>query len=190
MRPTDQRPLRAAFAALGRTESWIVLLATLTAICALTFGGTSCSKSHRPIPTAPAAMPDGPGSPIDSLDLAQHREAWAAAGRNSYTLLYRRWCFCAMTNVLVAIDVRENQAHGIEVVEDPSQNNWSEDELRRYLSVTIDDLFSLVEDALRLEAKTLLVAYDPERGYPEFLSIDYDEWTVDDEIVIQAKMGE
>jgi hypothetical protein len=73
---------------------------------------------------------------------------------------------------------------------DPCHHDWSEDQLRRALGVTVDDLFSTVAEALRYGADSLFVTYDTQRGYPEYVSIDYDIRMADDEIVFQAKLDE
>jgi hypothetical protein len=93
-----------------------------------------------------------------------------------------------MADVLVLIMVRDDQVERIEVVQSSYQHEWSEDQLWRSMNLTIDDLFALVDHALSRGADSLSVIYDSELGYPEYVSIDFSEQAVDDEIRFQAKL--
>lgn len=51
---------------------------------------------------------------------------------------------------------------------------------------TIDDLFLIVDDALRTGAHELDVAYDEAYGFPRLIDIDYDVHAVDDELNVRS----
>ncbi|HEX9894501.1 MAG TPA: DUF6174 domain-containing protein [Gemmatimonadales bacterium] len=51
---------------------------------------------------------------------------------------------------------------------------------------TVDDLFLIVDDALRTGADELDVRYDPSFGFPRLIEVDYQRHAVDDELTVRA----
>jgi hypothetical protein len=46
---------------------------------------------------------------------------------------------------------------------------------------TVEELFEAVEAAIRAEPYQIASAYDPARGHPVALAVDYDRYAVDEE---------
>ncbi|MEP7001727.1 MAG: DUF6174 domain-containing protein [bacterium] len=111
--------------------------------------------------------------------LASARERWAANGTASYDFTISLSCFCA-PNALrpVVVVVSNGVVHGRKYkdtgadVTPPFSTAYS----------TIEGLFGIVEDARSRNAAQLDVVYDPERGYPTRISIDYVAKAIDDEV--------
>ena len=109
--------------------------------------------------------------------LGEQRARWQALGLNDYTYDVQRICFCPfregvrVTVVDGAVAGATDLATG-EVLE-PNEVQW-------YL--TIDDLFDLVQDAYDRNAHEVQVEFDPSRGYPTRIYIDYSEMIADEEL--------
>ena len=115
------------------------------------------------------------GPEVDRL--GEQRALWQALGLNDYTYDVQRICFCPfregvrVTVVDGAVAGATDLATG-EVLE-PNEVQW-------YL--TIDDLFDLVQDAYDENAHEVQVEFDPSRGYPTRIYIDYSEMIADEEL--------
>lgn len=53
-------------------------------------------------------------------------------------------------------------------------------------SLTIDELFEVIQDAVEANVYRLSVKYHPDLGYPISISIDHDSLVVDDEVGYSA----
>ena len=51
----------------------------------------------------------------------------------------------------------------------------------------VEGLFEVVQDALDRDAHRVTVLYDPTLGYPREISIDYLEFAIDEELMLNAE---
>lgn len=116
---------------------------------------------------------------LSSTAVADFRARWEAAGIADYEYEYRRQCECLDTRP-ARIEVRNGR------VANATYSDSGEPTGPNAATPTIDDLFDLIESAIRDEAATLRVSYDPRLGYPTQITIDYDVETADDEMEIEA----
>lgn len=111
-----------------------------------------------------------------------HRAAWEAAGVSDYEYEIHRQCECSPEWVRPA---------RVLVIGGEVEEAWYSDSGSLAPSPgyypTVDDLFDLIEEAIRREAPGLQVSYDPVLQYPTTISIDYDLEVVDDELSITAR---
>ena len=115
------------------------------------------------------ASPTTPGN-----DLAEHRALWEAQGLTDYTFDVRRVCYCQFVGD-VRVTVKDGVITGVteiasEVARDPETFR------------TIDGLFDLVQDAYDRDAHEIQVEFDPGRGYPTRIWIDYVQMMADEEV--------
>ena len=115
------------------------------------------------------ASPTTPGN-----DLAEYRALWEAQGLTDYTFDVRRVCYCQFVGD-VRVTVKDGVITGVtelasEVARDP-------DTFR-----TINGLFDLVQDAYDRNAHEVKVEFDPSRGYPTQIWIDYVRMIADEEM--------
>ena len=97
--------------------------------------------------------------------LGEQRALWASQGLTDYTFDVVRICYCQFV-ADVRVTVKDGVITGVtelasEVARDP--------ELFR----TIDGFFDLVQDAYDRDAHEVQVEFDPSRGYPTRIWIDY-----------------
>jgi hypothetical protein len=126
----------------------------------------------------PLAAACGSDSEVDRrLDgLAAARSVWIAAAPATYEFTYSRLCFC-----LVEFPARVQVDAGVvtRVVDLQSSETLSAE--RNAGFPTVEELFIELDDLIRLEPFRLEVQYDPELGYPSFVSVDIEERVVDEE---------
>ena len=121
------------------------------------------------------ACGDSTGPEMDRL--GEQRALWEAQGLADYTYDVRRVCFCPfregvrVTVVAGVVAGATDLATG-EVLEP--------NEVQLYL--TIDGLFDLIQDAYDRNAHEVQVEFDPSRGYPTRIYIDYSEMIADEEL--------
>ena len=106
--------------------------------------------------------------------LGEQRALWASQGLTDYTFDVVRICYCQFV-ADVRVTVKDGVITGVtelasEVARDP--------ELFR----TIDGLFDLVQDAYARDAHEVQVEFDPGRGYPTRIWIDYVQMMADEEV--------
>ena len=106
--------------------------------------------------------------------LGEQRALWASHGLTDYTFDVVRICYCQFV-ADVRVTVKDGVITGVtelasEVARDP--------ELFR----TIDGLFDLVQDAYDRDAHEVQVEFDPSRGYPTRIWIDYVLMIADEEM--------
>ncbi len=121
---------------------------------------------------------------VTASELDSHFARWQAAGLRDYRYDFRRSCECAPAatrpatiEVIGGAVVRVRFAGGGE--------EFATSEEQRFFP-TIDQLFQLIDDAVRNHAAVLVVSYHPVLGYPTNISIDYRREVADDEFTIQA----
>jgi hypothetical protein len=106
--------------------------------------------------------------------LGEQRALWASQGLTDYTFDVVRICYCQFV-ADVRVTVKDGVITGVtelasEVARDP--------ELFR----TIDGFFDLVQDAYDRDAHEVQVEFDPSRGYPTRIWIDYVLMIADEEM--------
>ena len=107
-------------------------------------------------------------------DLADYRTLWEAQRLTDYTFDVSRVCYCQFRGD-VRVTVKDGVITGVselasEVARDPETFR------------TIDGLFDLVQDAYDRDAHEIQVEFDPGRGYPTRIWIDYVEMMADEEM--------
>ncbi|MCH2476238.1 MAG: DUF6174 domain-containing protein [Gemmatimonadetes bacterium] len=107
-------------------------------------------------------------------DLAEYRALWEAQGLRDYTFDVRRVCYCQFMGD-VRVTVQDGVITGVtelasEIARDPETFR------------TINSLFDLVQDAYERDAHEIQVEFDPGRGYPTRIWIDYVEMMADEEM--------
>jgi frataxin-like iron-binding protein CyaY len=133
----------------------------------LLFGGSACSEVMS----------------VTANEMDRHRALWVASGIVSYRYDYQRSCECGPETVR---PVR------IEVVGGSVATVTFRDDGQLMLNpqagafATIDDLFDMIDEAIRAQAESLVVTYDPTLGYPTLVSVDYRMEIADDEFTIRA----
>lgn len=142
------------------------LLASLVAL-GTTLAVTACSETL--------------GVTVEGLET--HRARWEAAGLTAYLYEYSRQCECgpemlrpARLEVQGGSVTRVTFLDNAQTLENPPADAFP----------TIDDLFDHIEEAVRMDAASLVVTYDPTLGYPTLISVDYRRDIADDEFVIRA----
>ena len=107
-------------------------------------------------------------------DLADYRTLWEAQRLTDYTFDVSRVCYCQFMGD-VRVTVQGGVITGVtelasEVARDPETFR------------TIDGLFDLVQDAYDRDAHEVQVDFDPDRGYPTRIWIDFVETMMDEEM--------
>ena len=106
--------------------------------------------------------------------LGEQRALWASQGLTDYTFDVVRICYCQFV-ADVRVTVKDGVITGVtelasEVARDPETFR------------TIDGLFDLVQDAYARDAHEVQVEFDPSRGYPTRIWIDYVLMIADEEM--------
>ena len=106
--------------------------------------------------------------------LGEQRALWASQGLADYTFDAVRICYCQFV-ADVRVTVKDGVITGVtelasEVARDPETFR------------TIDGLFDLVQDAYDRDAHEVQVEFDPSRGYPTRIWIDYVQMIADEEM--------
>ena len=120
---------------------------------------------------------DGPTAPERKLQAA--RLKWEHTRPAAYTYTVALYCFCPQEGSgPVIVSVRDG------VVESRTYVNSGAAVAPTYADYfpTIDGLFEMIEDARRQGAYAINVTYDPARGFPVFISIDYVREMADEEL--------
>jgi Family of unknown function (DUF6174) len=120
---------------------------------------------------------DGPTAPERQLQAA--RLKWERTRPAAYTFTVARYCFCTQEGSgPVIVSVRDG------VVESRTYVNSGAAVAPTYADYfpTVDGLFELIEDAHRQGADAINATYDPARGFPVVISIDYVREMADEEL--------
>jgi hypothetical protein len=127
--------------------------------------------------------PVGPGTGA-VIELARARAKWREQQLTAYSYDFRRSCFCLETTTapvrLLVV--------GEDVTEVAALEGWYvPPSLDPGFYPTVDELFDVVETAIRERVTHLEVEYDNTFGYPRLVEIDRAEDTVDDELTLWAE---
>ncbi|NES82144.1 MAG: hypothetical protein F6K10_12490 [Moorea sp. SIO2B7] len=116
-------------------------------------------------------------------ELEKNRRKWHSHKIKSYQYLSTMMCFCAPpANITIKVLVRKNVVTSVTNAE--TNQPISNPNLESYKS--IDELFEVIEKAVKKGAAQILVDYDSQFGYPSRINIDYIKMAADDEITFLA----
>ncbi len=122
-----------------------------------------------------------PDSRLDELE--SRREQWRAANIQHYRMEFRASCFCGQEfTELVTVEVLDDTIRSVTVV----STGLPVEHMQIDAWLTVEELFAAVEEAILHDADELQVTYDLELGYPEFVFIDREEMTIDEEVGYQV----
>ena len=121
--------------------------------------------------------PDGPRDERQSF-LRHAMDQWAANGPAGYEYTLAFSCGECPAEWTHPLRIRVAAGEVVSVLDlatatpvDPNQR-----------SLTIDELFEVIQDAVQEDVYQLAVKYHPDLGYPISISIDHDSRVVDDEV--------
>jgi len=105
------------------------------------------------------------------------REKWSAYQDGDYSFTVTRSCFCANAGTYW-VQVVDGD---ITIVQRVQDHEYLPEEQFEGIP-TVDDLFNLIDRALRESADDVQYAFDPDAGYPSSITIDWYRQAIDDEI--------
>jgi hypothetical protein len=117
-----------------------------------------------------------------TAQLQRNKQLWAKQNISNYRFTLRQSC-CRSFETPVNIEVRNGQVTSI--VPATQELSFNREDFTHHASIA--KLFDVVEDAIVKEAEDLSVTYHPTLGYPTEIAIDYDAWTVHDELSITVE---
>ena len=122
----------------------------------------------------------GPGED-DRLEAARAR--WAAQGQHDYSYEIRSDCFCGLAGRWIEVTVVGDQVAAGRYLDTntPVEHNF----LAALPSVP--DLFSRIDDAVRVKAVLLQVEYDARDGHPTRINVDVSYSIADEEYQLQSR---
>jgi hypothetical protein len=125
-----------------------------------------------------------PADPDSAEALRRNMARWEARGPSSYqVVLQRSTCECLPEWLVpIRLTIRNREIESVVNVE--SGDTVS---IELYHAMTVEELFSVVDDALDQNAHRVSVTYDAALGYPQSIFIDYDRDMVDGELHITAR---
>jgi hypothetical protein len=126
----------------------------------------------------------GPFSPSgpEEKALEDARRLWDRQQISSYRFVVQQVCFCGpsvRTPLAVVVEQGRVSAVTDAVTGAPVQPE-------PFIPITVDRLFAAIKDAIDRDAVRLDVRYDPQLGYPQEISIDFDERIADEEVTYLA----
>ena len=120
------------------------------------------------------------GGPRTDLETA--RDRWAATEPAAYEMTLRHVCFCGgEVTTPVIVTVRGGVVQSRRYVDGGPLGGRDVDPRLAGTFPAVDGLFRVVEDALARHAAQIDATYDPQRGYPVTLYIDYERNVADEE---------
>ena len=122
---------------------------------------------------AGCALGDDDG--VQNQKLAEARTLWDRQDVGSYSYLLELECFCAPASQLEPVLVTVQNGAATSVVywdDDPADRTPAPAELFAPYD-TVEELFEIVEDAIRRDADVLQVGYDRDYGFPNVINVDY-----------------
>ena len=122
------------------------------------------------------------GAAAHPADFTAGRNAWRAAKLVDYEYGYRKYCACHPDSPPeTVVTVRAGEIVGVRHRPVGSANEVQAEARNLKYYWTIDELFELIESAQRRSAQ-VRTTYDPQRGFPLEIHIDYDENAIGDEL--------
>lgn len=118
---------------------------------------------------------------IEQNELDRARALWRDAEITDYTYRFQRLCFCPNIEPVI---VEVGSGRIISVTDETTQLPVEPPSPDYFL--TIDGIFSTIQDAIEREAFSLTAVYHSTLGYPTAVDIDYLENAVDEEMSFRA----
>jgi hypothetical protein len=116
-------------------------------------------------------------------DLKIHQKLWQSQKINHYEYIYNMICFCPPpANTPTKVFVKNKQV--ISVANPDTGEQIKNANLDFYKS--IDQLFEVIQDAVKRNADEIQITYDSQLGYPTKIFIDYIKLAADDEVSYSA----
>lgn len=113
----------------------------------------------------------------DERELERRERQWSQLALSDYDFVVQHRCFCGLGGVPILVVVRGGVVQSQTIVETGAELPTSQWPTRR----TIGDFFNVLHDAFDRDAHRIDATYDPVRGYPEDVFIDYLENAADEE---------
>lgn len=129
-----------------------------------------------------AACSDDPLGPAQDAFRAA-RAKWQAGGPSAYEFDYRLQCFCGpVTTRPVTVHVEAGEVTAVLFRDGPGEATAEE----REFFPTVDELLDRIERTLEQEPVVFEAEYDPELGYPTFVSADVSLQILDEEFAFEV----
>ncbi len=117
-------------------------------------------------------------------ELEQNRQLWRALGARSYRFVLTKSCECLAGFVGPAqITVDTGAIVGVRPLQ-PGGFPFTPDQWGAF--ETVETIFSKLDDAIAQRVYSYQATYDPNRGFPVIVSLNYQEPMVDDEVHIEV----
>ena len=113
-----------------------------------------------------------PTVPVTELDAA--RTLWKAQNLHTYAFLLQRSCFCANTDPLFVVVVKDKVAGVLDFK--------TMESVDPKLGQTVDDLFTFIQSAIDNQARLIRANYDEAKGFPTEIDYDGAAQIADDEV--------
>lgn len=118
-----------------------------------------------------------PEGPSNIRDLVAARARWNLRGAANYTIRGSTNCFCVYGGQVVDVAVTNGVVTGVTLV---ATNTAVPSELAAGFR-SVEQLFDVIDEAIRKDAQRLEVEYDADRGFPTRLWIDWSDRIADEE---------
>jgi hypothetical protein len=148
-------------------------------------------RCRTPGRSLPGILMAGASSPVQAQDVQQALSAaqsrWQGAGLSSYRFAYQKHCPCYRdAPAMTIVTVRDGSIASVHYRHPGATEDVivAADRIEWYW--TVSDLFELIASASMSDTTELRAAFDPERGYPTYIYLDYDLATVGDEIELRV----
>jgi len=120
-------------------------------------------------------------APEVALDRA--RQQWRNTAPDAYRLTIQRTCFCGLVQGPVEVIVRDRVVQSRRDL----ATGLPLDARIADAYPTVDGLFELIDDAITRGADQVELTFDPMRGYPRRISLDYRTDVADDELIVTVE---
>lgn len=118
---------------------------------------------------------------LTEASYSEHRSIWQASGLGDYSFAYNEVCECPpVLSRPNLVEVRSGRVWRVTLTD----TEQIVDEQTEALFPSVNDLFDRIDAAIRQEAASIQVSYDPTLGYPTEITIDWNPMAVDDETKI------
>ena len=110
-------------------------------------------------------------------ELQENRQLWRSQTLKDYQYIYQQQCFCPPpSNNSLEVFVKNDT-----IIKTVNLNN-NENIKDLTFAKTVEELFNIIEDAIKRNADEILITYDSLLGYPTRVAIDYEKILADEEI--------
>ncbi len=114
--------------------------------------------------------------------LKENRQLWRSQHLQNYEFIYEQQCFCLPpANTPLKVSIKDDKI--IKVVNLTSNQEITDLNFPK----TIEQLFDIIDEAIKRHADEILVTYDSSLGYPNTVAIDYQKILADEEVSYTVK---